>query len=395
MFASEVEGGSNIVSMVAFALFKAAAAIGIIYFIGRRIIRPLFQYVGCERSTEWFMPLILLVIVGAAAITYASGLSLALGAFLAGLLINETEYRHEVELVVEPLKGIFMGIFFLSVGMMIDVREIARVPFWVFFSVLGIFTIKGTVIFILGVLAKMPASRAIHVALLLGQSGEFAFLIVGLSMQHGLLNAEGGQFFLIVTAISMFITPFVAYGAGKLARWLEQKEDCNSTWVSEHGSGHEKGHVIIVGFGRVGKKVGDILEEEKIPYVAIDKSSGHLSRLRNQGYPLYFGDARKFHLLKRLNAEDARAIVITSDDFASTQTILENVRRIAPLLPTIVRARDDVHVQQLFAAGANFVIPEALETSLQIAKDVLSEIGIDPSEIRDVLEKSRKVEEVG
>ncbi len=374
---------------ISVTLLKAIAAIGLIYLFGRLLLRPLFKYLGFSHNAEWFMAVILFIVVGAAAITYVSGLSMALGAFLAGLLLSETEYRHEIESIVEPLKGLFLGIFFLSVGMVTDLREFVREPFWLLASVFGLFTIKTLITSVLCRLYGLRWSRALETGLLLGQGGEFAFMIVSMAMVTGLISLTHGQFFMIVAACSMLLTPPISVLAHRLCIWLERRTMDASLSVGQIIDAQKHGHVVIAGFGRVGRLLGDVLEREHIPYVAMDGSTAVVGKWRDEGYPVYYGDARRADLWKKLETENASAALVTVDDPHAACAILRTLRTHWPMLTVIARAHDKAAVQALYEHGATLVVQETLEASLQLARFVLQKLDVPESEIETVIVRSR------
>ena len=370
------------------ALIKAAVAIAVIYFAGRMLLRPLFKYLGFSHNAEWFMAVVLFIIVGAAAITYVSGLSLALGAFLAGLLLSETEYRHEIESVVEPLKGLFLGIFFVSVGMVIDLREFLSEPFWLIASVLGLFAIKAVIIAVLAKPFGLSWPKAAEAGMMLGQSGEFAFMIVSMAMAAGLISIPHGQFFMIVAALSMMLTPAVSVLAQHVSRFLE-RWFAAATSVPGIASHSRSGHVIISGFGRVGQLLGEVLEREQIAYVAMDKNSPRVSTLRDRKLPVYYGDARRADLWRKLDVERASAALITVDEPEAACAILATLRKHWPMLTVVARAHDAQSVHKLYESGASLVVQETLEASLQLARFVLEKLKVPEGEIETVIAQSR------
>ncbi len=385
-------GDAAIYSSILEALVKAAFAIAAIYFCGRMLLRPLFKYLGFSHNAEWFMAVVLFIVIGAAAITYASGLSLALGAFLAGLLLSETEYRHEVGSVVEPLKGLFLGIFFISVGMVTDPREILREPFWLLVSVIGIFMIKATIIAILSKPFGLSWPKAVEAGLLLGQGGEFAFMIVGMAMGVGLISMPHGQFFMLIAALSMMATPSMSLLAQRLGHYLERWFAASDT-VPKTSSDGRTGHVIIAGFGRVGKLLGEVLEREQIAYVAMDNSSPRVGAMRDNLLPVYYGDARRADLWKKLDVERANAALITVDDPGTACAILHMLRKHWPNLTVVARAHDATSLQQLYESGATLVVQETLEATLQLARLVLEKLHVPGGEIETVIAQSRGVAE--
>lgn len=264
-----------------FALGKAALVIVGIYMIGRMVVHPLFHMVARARNVEMFMAATLLMVIGSASITGLAGLSMALGAFLAGLLLAETEFRHEIEVNIEPFKGLLLGLFFMSVGMGIDYRIVGHEALWISATVLGLFLLKSIITASLCLIFGLPRHTSLEAGLLLGQGGEFAFVVVGLAMTLKLIPADLGQFMLIVTGLTMVVTPLVAHTAGRLAARLESR----ATTVFQEGNleqlGEIEGHVIIAGYGRVGHILGRTLDADGIPFLALDTNSNGVAHARS------------------------------------------------------------------------------------------------------------------
>ena len=244
---------------LALALVKAGLTIVLIYMGGRLILRPALRLVAQTRSPEMFMAAVLLTVIGIAAITGYAGLSMALGAFLAGLLLAETEYSHEIEVDLEPFKGLMLGLFFMSVGMGIDWRVIGDEPMWIPLSVLGLFLVKSVITAGLCLAFGLPRHTSLEAGLLLGQGGEFAFIVVGLAMSLALLPADVGQFMLIVAGLTMLVTPLVAKAAEVLAGRMEREETTRAHQGNLAAIGDMEGHVILSGFGRFGRTLANTL----------------------------------------------------------------------------------------------------------------------------------------
>ena len=383
---AKVEG--NLGLDLALALGKAALTIAGIYAVGRLILRPALRIAAQTRSPEMFMAAVLLTVIGISAITGAAGLSMALGAFLAGLLLAETEYRHTVEVDIEPFKGLMLGLFFMSVGMGIDWRVIAQEPLWIGASVVGLFAVKALVTTGLCLAFGLGRSTAVETGLLLGQGGEFAFIVVGLAMGLGVIAPDVGQFMLIVAGLTMLATPLVAVGAERLATWMET----GSTDAAAHAvetMGDIEGHVILAGFGRVGRTLVETLQAEAIPFVAIDADAASVAVARKQGLPVYFGDAGRLEVLERAHIEGASAVVLTMDNPTAAEQIAKAIRHAWPMIPIYARARDDAHAARLIQAGATTAVPEAFEASLQLAGRVLGGFGIDEEVVRKRLDHQR------
>ena len=381
--------GGDLGMSLAMALGKAAAVIVAIYLGGRLILRPMLSMVTRSGNAEMFMAATLLTIVVASSITGATGLSMALGAFLAGLLLAETEFRHQIEVDIEPFKGLLLGLFFMSVGMGIDYRVVADAFGWIVASVIGLFVIKSAITAGLCIAFGLPRHTSLEAGLLLGQGGEFAFVVVGLAMSLGLIPTDVAQFMLIVTGMTMVVTPLVASTASRLSSRLTSA----STQQAEEGNleslGPIQGHVLIAGFGRIGRLLARTLDADNIPYVALDTSAKHVADARADGLPVFFGNASRLELLRRANAENASMLVLTMDNPNAVEHVVEVVRAEWPQLPVLARARDARHAARLLALGATEVVPETLEASLQLAGRVLSLTGAPEDVVHRRLELQR------
>lgn len=375
-----------------FALGKAALVIVGIYMIGRMVVHPLFHMVARARNVEMFMAATLLMVIGSASITGLAGLSMALGAFLAGLLLAETEFRHEIEVNIEPFKGLLLGLFFMSVGMGIDYRIVGHEALWISATVLGLFLLKSVITASLCLIFGLPRHTSLEAGLLLGQGGEFAFVVVGLAMTLKLIPADLGQFMLIVTGLTMVVTPLVAHTAGRLAARLESR----ATTVFQEGNleqlGEIEGHVIIAGYGRVGHILGRTLDADGIPFLALDTSPNGVAHARSQGKPVYYGDASRLEMLRRAHAETARVLVLTMDDAEAAEHVVRVVHSEIPQLPIIARARDADHASLLYSLGAQEVILETVEASLQLAGRTLQLVGTQEDIILRRIDTQRQIE---
>jgi len=368
-------------------LGAAGALIGIVLF-GRYLLAPLYRMVGAAKSPELFMALTLLVVIAMAAVTGIAGLSMALGAFLAGLLLSESEYRHAVEVSIEPFKGLLLGLFFLSVGMGIDLHVALDHAGWLLISVIGLFAIKGSIIATLALLFGRGRIVALEMALLLGQGGEFAFVVLGMAERLGLIELQISQFMLLVVSLSMALTPLTALVARRIARRAEHHDAERAHGLAEDASALE-GHVLICGFGRVGQSVARLLDAERIPWAALDHDSATVARERGTGQPVHYGDASRSEFLERLNAAQAQAVVVTLDDPVAAGRLVAALHRSWPQLPVLARARDAAHAEHLRKLGASEVVAEAEEASLQLGGLALQRTGLPEEAVRLRLDRSR------
>ncbi len=369
-------------------LARSVIAISLIYLLGRRVIRPLFKLLGKEHQPATFVALILLCTLGVAELTAYAGLSMALGAFLAGLLLAETEFRHEVDVTIEPFKRLLLGLFFFSVGMQTDMRLILVAPVLLPLAVLGLILIKAGVLTPLLRMSGLGWGRAMQAGLMMGQAGEFAFIIAAEGAARGLFPSELTQFVLLVVGLSMFATPLAA----------RMGQSIGHSWELRHHDGASlcascveamKDHVIIVGFGRMGQLVAGVLSAQNVRYVAIDIDMMRSTKRHPLGEPVYFGDVSRPELLHRVHASDAAAIVLTMDHPNAALHAASAIRREFSAVPLLALAHDEHHAHALCAAGADVVMPETLEAGLQLSSFVLQAIGIDSARVAKAIREER------
>ena len=384
------EQDGNFAALLGLAIAKATMAMTVIAVMGRKLLRPLFHHVSATRQPDTFMAVTLLATLGTAALTWAAGLSMGLGAFLAGLLLAETEYRHEIQVTIEPFKGLLMGLFFMSVGMGMDLRALLGAPLLIPLSVLGLFLVKAPMIALLSHAFGLAPGKALEAGLLLGQGGEFAFIVIGTAMRYELLDSSVGQFMMLVVALSMVAAPLSA----KLGRVIGQRLDARRapqfSFPGEITPVELQGHIVLAGFGRVGQLLGQLLERHNIPYLALERDAKVVSTMHTQGLPVYYGDASRSELLRRVLLDRAQAVVLTMDHATSALNAVSAIRREYPDIKIYARARDEKHALILREAGATIVIPETLESSLQLAFFVLSGLGMPEEACALVIQQERE-----
>jgi CPA2 family monovalent cation:H+ antiporter-2 len=381
-------GEGSFAALLGYAVVKGVLTVVLIYLVGRRVVRPLFHQIAVDKQPDTFTALTLLTTLGVAALTWVAGLSMALGALLAGLIIAETEFRHEVEITIEPFKGLLMGLFFMSVGMGIDLRALLAEPLWIPLSVVGLLALKALIIFALLSVFGLSWGRSAEGGLLLGQGGEFAFIVIGMALTLGLLERQVGQFMLIVVGVSMLAAPIIA----RLGQGLGDSIDRRAAPPAPDDTelGELGGHVIIAGYGRVGQMVGQMLAEQGVAFVAIENDAKLIAHQRKAGVPLVFGDASRPELLRKLRIDQARAVVLTMDHTAAAIHAVQGIRRLMPMMRIIARARDEKHALLLREAGASVVVPETLESSLKLTGWVLETLGVPPDAAMRLLEQERE-----
>jgi CPA2 family monovalent cation:H+ antiporter-2 len=379
----------NVAMVALLAMGKAALAIALIYLVGGRVVHPLFRAFARHRQPDVFMALILLSTFGIAGLSAMAGLSMALGALIAGLLLAETEFKHEVELMIEPFKGLLMGLFFMTVGMGMDPLQIVQAPLWLACAVGMLILLKAIVIAPVMRLGGLPWSRAFENALLLGQGGEFAFIVIGYAVASKLLEPGLGARVMLAVGLSLFLTPLLARigrGIGERAESHAHEHDAQQMDASPESA---RGRVIIAGFGRVGQQLAKLLASQGIPYVAFENDARLVSKLHKEGVPVYFGNASRPELLRRVHAEEAPAIVLTMDHPASALQAVRGIRREFPDARLFARSRDEKHARALKLAGASVVVPETLEASLQLSAFVLEAMGLDEGMVDAIVDRER------
>lgn len=363
----------SVMTQIGFALVNATLAVAAIVIGGRLLLRPLFRLVASVASHELFVAAALFVIIAAGVAAAAAGLSMALGAFIAGLLLAETEFRKAIETTIGPFKGLLLGVFFFTVGMNIDIRELARDPLLLLASVVGLIVIKSALLIGLARIFRLPWSSAVETGLLLGPGGEFAFVGVGLATSLGLVAANVSSFVLTVTSITMALIPALSLAARRLApRFREPRALDPELAVTPAGS---TGHAIVVGHGRVGQVVCTLLDRHGCPYLAVDNDADAVPEQRRSGRKVYYGDATLPEFLRTCGVMDAKAVIVT---VAATEAIDEVVREVRALRSDIVivsRARDAVHARHLYQIGVTDAVPETIEASLQLSEAALIGLG--------------------
>lgn len=361
-----------------FALLPAAVGLLLIVLLGRLVLRPMFRMVARARNRgegrELFVAACLLVVVGAGVAAQAAGLSMSIGALIAGLLLAETEFRREVEVSIEPFKGLLLGVFFISVGIGLDLDAVAANPAAVLGLAAGLTALKAGIIFGLARAWGLKARPALETALVLGPAGEFAFVILATGMAEGVISTGAASTVTLAATLSIFATPVLALVGHRLSeRKGPSIAEVPEEAFAEPGRDHE---VLIVGFGRVGRLVGEMLAEHGRPYVALDSDPTTVKAARREGLQVYYGDGAYADMLERCGAATARAVVVTMDAPAKVDEVVRTARALDDDLVVIARARDDRHAARLYALGATDAVPETTEASLQLAENTLVDLGV-------------------
>ena len=371
--------GGELAHALAIALVQAVVVLTLLIWVGQTWIRRLYDAVARRRSEELFVLTTLWLVIGLAYATGLAGLSLALGAFVGGMLISETIYRHQVESDIRPFRDMLLGLFFVTVGMLLDLGFVFDNLHRLVLAVLLLVGGKGLVVLLLALGAKSPLNTALRTAAQLAQAGEFGLVLIGMAHQLKLVGADVFQMTLTAMLISMFIAPFLIERAARLSGqmahgdWAHKAKSIHDIAVAGFGL---EGHVILCGYGRTGGRIAEFLAEENVPFLALDIDPQQLKRVVPVGGKLVFGSADRTEVLQAAGLGRARALVVAYPDVHSAERVIRKVRESRPDIPIVVRAPDEADVVRLKAAGATEVIPEVLEGSLMIAAETLTQIGV-------------------
>ncbi|HYR65727.1 MAG TPA: cation:proton antiporter [Reyranella sp.] len=366
--------GSSLVEGAFLAAVEAALAIGAIAVVGRLVLKPLFRLAAGTDNPEFFMAATLLMSVGSGVVTAYAGLSMALGAFIAGLLLAETEYRRAVEAMIDPFRGLLLGVFFFSVGMHIDLAFIWHQPLLVAAAFVGMIVAKTVLLAPLCRLFGVPWAASVETSLLLAPGGEFAFIGIGLAAQVGLVAADVAAGVLAVVSLTMATLPFIALFARRAGHAFAKEVSADPVFTVLPPSDHAR-RVIVVGHGRVGQLVCDLLEKHDIAYIAADRDTALVGRWRQLGRPLYYGDASKPLFLQRCGVDEALGVIVTLDT-AAVDDVVRAVRARRPDVMIVARAHDAQHARHLYTLGVTDTVPETIEASLQLAESALVGLGV-------------------
>ncbi|MBT3013713.1 MAG: monovalent cation:proton antiporter-2 (CPA2) family protein [Candidatus Thiodiazotropha sp. (ex Lucina pensylvanica)] len=379
---------------LSWALIKAAVVFTVIMAIGHWALRPLFHEIARARSAELFTLTVLLVSLAAAWLTHEAGLSLALGAFLAGMMLGETEYRHQIEADIRPFQDVLLGLFFITVGMRVDLLSLLPQLQWVFLVAAALIVVKAAIILLLVRQTKQSSATAFRSGLLLAQGGEFGFVLLDLSLQSSLIPGEAGQLLFAAIIISMATSPFLIRYNGKLTEIFCQLRPSDQDYAIPQDLEHEaegmEQHVIICGYGRIGQNLGRLLDHEGFPYVALDLDPSVVREAHEAGEPVHFGDATRHEIMHAAGIERAGVVVVTFEGHTIALQILYHIRKVAPQVPVLVRTKDDSHLEELEAAGAAEVMPEAVEASLMMGGQLLLLLKVPGSRILKIMREIRE-----
>jgi len=376
--------GANLVEIISFSVIKILLLLFIVFKAGQPVMNFWFGIVAKNKSRELFVLNVLMITLIFAYITKLAGLSYALGAFLAGMLISETRYRHQVESDITSFRNILLGLFFISVGMMLnlDILSSNFLLIIILFFCLTLF--KIALITFLTTLFNYELGVGIRTGVILSQAGEFSFVILALGQESGIISGDILQIILSVCLLSMLFAPILIPFNGKIARYIAKGYSKKTETLMKQlgGLGHDfSDHVILCGYGRSGQYLGRFLKEENIKYIAIDIDLNRVNDASNAGENVMYGDASRRIVLKAAGIERAKAVVIAYADDRSTEKVLNVIREAYPELPVVVRTKDESSVEGLKKAGATDVVPEVQEGSLMLASHALVILGIPLSNV--------------
>ena len=366
---------TNIMQSLLLAAGQALLAGAAIVLVGRYALRPILRFVAATKSPDLFMAIVLFIAMGTGAAATLAGLSMSLGAFIAGIMLAETEYRRAIETTIEPFKGLLLGLFFLLVGLNLDLALLVKMPWQILGALLAIILTKMAIMMGLAELYRLPRQSAFEAAMLMGPGGEFAFVLLASATASGLFAPAATGPILLIVSLGMVALPLLARLAKTLRTKLKAANKLDIRMMQSPPA-QDEAHVIVAGFGRVGSLVTTLLEEQNVPYLAVDTDINNVSPARNRGQKVYYGDATNAAFLEACGIDKAKCLAITMDNPAQVDEILKLARTRRPDLKIIARARDERHAMRLYQAGVTEAVPETIEASLQLGEAVLVETGV-------------------
>ncbi|MCU7800231.1 MAG: cation:proton antiporter [gamma proteobacterium symbiont of Lucinoma myriamae] len=386
--------GPILLSLEISALLKGMIILLLMLAIGHWILRPLLRIIANIRSAELFTLSVLLIALAAAWATHRAGLSLALGSFIAGMMLSETEYRHQIEVDIRPFQDILLGLFFITVGMLLDLNALLPQLHWVILVAILLILTKTLIITSLSYLFGASPVVSFRTGLVLNQGGEFGFALMTLALTYNLLEQETTQIVLSAIILSMMLTPWIIHNNGRWTKILfrrsykathqtisQQVERCSKT-LSEH--------VIICGYGHIGQNISRFIEEKNQHYIALDLDIIRIQEAQDAGETVVYGDPAHKRILQAAGVDKARAVLITIKNSSAAKKIIAQIRSLNKNIPILVRSIDESKLDELYAEGATEVIPETLESSIIMASHLLIHIGVPPIEITQDIAKARK-----
>lgn len=371
--------GGDLVSMLSYSALKAALVLIVLLYFGKSLVNPWFELVARQRSQELFVLNVLMVTLGLAFATKMAGLSYALGAFVAGMLISETRYRYQVEADIGPFRDILLGLFFITLGMQLDMHSLLENVGWILLIALLLVLVKAGLVTSLCRAFGHETGIAIRTGLTLAQAGEFSFVLLAQGTEFNLLQSHHAQIVLAAMLLSMVLAPFIIQYNGRIARFLAPSyERSRNQQLGEIAATSESmaGHAVICGYRRSGQNLARFLAQENIPYVALDLDPVRVREATTAGLPVAYGDSARREVLQAAGVERARVVVVSFSELNASLKVLHVMREHYPAIPVIVRTLDDRDMDRLREAGATEVVPEVLEGSLMLASHALVVLGV-------------------
>jgi len=381
--------GSSFVEAFGGAAVRGTIALIVVVVLGRVLLKPLYKMIASTRSSELFVAATLLVVLGTGWIMTLAGLSMTLGAFLAGVLLSETQYRHQIEADIRPFRGILLGLFFMMIGMSIDISIILEQWLIVSGLLIGLLLTKTVIIVILSKIMGNKIAISIKVGLALAQGGEFGFVMFGAALTLGLIAANLANILLATIALSMIVTPLM-FSLGKFIEAKINRDKELSTDIKDSDKNELNAQVLIAGFGRVGQTVAKVLSDANISYIALDLDQNRVAKCRKNGMNVFYGDTDQIKVLQSAGADQVQVAVITLDNKITSKNVVSSLRKNYPQLPIYVRAKDRKQSHILAEAGASAMVSEAAEASLQLGSIVLASLNVSADEIASVMDDYRE-----
>ncbi len=373
---------------VAVAAAQTVVILVVIIVGGHYLLRPIFRFVAGTGAKETFTAMALLVVIGISVIVEEVGLPMALGAFLAGVLLADSEYRHEIHVSIEPFKGLLLGLFFIAVGMSADLRLLADMPGVILGVTLGVLALKLAILYAVARLWGMTDYSARSLSAVMPQGGELAFVLFSTAALFGIMDRVAADVLVAVVTLTMAATPFTILLNRKVLEPRLAPSDDEQRAYEEPEEQPQK--VIICGFGRFGQLVGRVLHSAHIPFAALDANPAQVDFIRRYGHEIYYGDPSRVDLLKAAKAGEARAIVVAVDDRDASLRTAEHIRKHFPEVPVYVRARDRQHTWRLMDLGCHVIVRETLASSLEMAEQLLTACGWDSEQAHEAIEHFRR-----
>jgi len=386
--------GATLWTDLGFAIVKAALAVAGVLLAGRWVLRPLFRLVTRRHSAELFTLTVLLVVLLAAWMTDSLGLSQAFGAFLAGMVMGGTEFRHQVKESIRPFRDVLLGLFFVVIGMLVDPGVLPDVWYWVLLGTAVLLGVKITLVTVMVRFVGIDWQTAIRTGLLLAVGGEFGFALLAIAFNARVVEGELGQILLLSVIFSMIAGAFLIRYNRPIARIVSGRfhrgaASVDGPMLLGASATSLSDHIVIAGYGRVGQSIAHLLDKEDIPYVALDLDATLVREAHEAGEPVYYGDASERGVLESVGIERARLMVVSHSDLSSALSSLAQIRLTRPDIPIVVRTRDESTVERIMDAGALHVVPETLEASLTMASQVLLLLGVPSVQVMDYIQQQR------